>query len=91
MQAAFRLLGFLVASLVCFGAGLGTTNAGMAWGPDGLLYVVGSMARNDIADEANLQALAVTGTGFVESWLWIVTPGGANPAVSDARNLNLST
>jgi DNA-binding beta-propeller fold protein YncE len=73
-----------------FGVGLGTTNAGMAWGPDGLLYVVGSMARNDIADEANLQALALTGTGFVESWLWIVTPGGTAPAASDARNLNLS-
>lgn len=67
---------------------LGTTNAGMAFGPDGLLYVVGSMARNDIADEANLQALAVTGTGFVESWLWVVNPGGGSPTVSTSRDLN---
>ena len=75
------------------GGGLGTTNAGMAFGPDGLLYVVGSMARNDIADEPNLQALALhgsAGTGFVESWLWVVAPGGAAPAVTTARDLNRS-
>ncbi len=70
---------------------LGTTNAGMAFGPDGLLYVVGSLARNDEFDEATLQAFALHGsadTGFVESWLWVVDPTGASPSVSTSRDLN---
>ncbi len=68
--------------------GLGTTNAGMVFGSDGLLYVVGSMARNDVLDEANLQALAISGTGFVESWLWVVDPTTSTPSVVTARDLN---
>ncbi len=67
---------------------LGTTNAGMAFGSDGLLYVVGSLARNDIKDEANLQALELTGTGFVESWLWVVDPALPTLPVTTSRDLN---
>jgi 6-phosphogluconolactonase (cycloisomerase 2 family) len=73
------------------GSGLGTTNAGMAFGADGRLYVVGSMARNEVLDEPNLQALAVTGTGFVESWLWVVDPTSATLSVLSARDLNRNT
>ncbi len=69
---------------------LGTTNAGMAFGVNGRLYVVGSMARNEIADEPQVKDLAVNGTGFVESWLWVVDPNGAAPSAVDDRNLNLN-
>ncbi|MBI3843730.1 MAG: hypothetical protein HY292_03725 [Planctomycetes bacterium] len=82
--------------------GLGSTNMGIAASQDGRLFIVGSLARNDIAGKQGLRTqsdgLSNTGpngphTGFVESHLYVVQTASLFPGpiqVQD-RNLNLTS
>jgi YVTN family beta-propeller protein len=62
----------------------GSANEAMVRGVDGNLYVVGSLARNDVRGNAALSALP---RGFVESHVWTV-PSGLTPAAAVDRDLN---
>lgn len=63
---------------------LGSVNAGMAFGSNGDLFVVGSMARTDKVGKSDLKN---ADTGFLESRLWVM-PGGITSASVLPRDLN---
>jgi DNA-binding beta-propeller fold protein YncE len=65
--------------------GLGSHNENFAWGPDNKLYVVGTMARNDVVGATALKNLP---TGFAESRLWVVSNLGLPGTSSASRDLN---
>jgi hypothetical protein len=64
---------------------LGSANMGLAVASSGDAFVAGSLALNNLLTTATLKNAVVTGTGFVTSHLWLVSP---SLTVSD-RDLNL--
>lgn len=67
-------------------AGLGSHNENCVFGADGKLYVVGTMARNDLVGPTALRQLP---TGFSESRMFVVSNLGLPGTSNEQRNLNL--
>jgi len=69
---------------------LGSSNMAMERAADGRIFVAGSRARNDVVGKGALSALV---DGFVESYLYVVSPpftATGSAATLQSRNLNRS-